>query len=68
MITVSSGANRRPYPLEGQKVGAVRNALAAIEGIADGAAATVNRQPVDEDYELQDGDELDFAQTLAQKG
>jgi hypothetical protein len=69
MVTVTSGANSGDLEgLAGQTVAQVRAAFASIYGIATDAVSTVNGNRVDGDYILNEGDELSFSRTVAQKG
>ena len=69
MVTVVSGANSNDLEgLAGQTVGAVRAALSSLFNIASDAVATLNGQRVGADQILNEGDELSFSRTVAQKG
>lgn len=68
MVTVISGANEATAQLDGQTVGQVRAAFGAALNIPDGARGTVNGDVVDDSYELESGDELNFVKDTAEKG
>ena len=68
MVTVTSGANSDDFPFDGQTVGAVRDALGSIYGIAPDAVATLNGARAGEDTVLPAGSSLSFSRTVAQKG
>jgi len=68
MVTVTYGANSSDLEgFAGQSVGAVRAAFSNV-GVTADQAATINGRPALDSAILQEGDELAFIPTLAQKG
>lgn len=68
-VTVTSGANG-PYDMElaGQTVGQIRQSFAQALNIEEGARASLNGETVDDETEVEDGDQLDFVKATAEKG
>lgn len=69
LVTVTSGANSNDLEgLAGKTVGEIRSAFSGIYNIAADAVATLNGARVSDDHILNEGDELSFSKTVAQKG
>lgn len=69
MVTITAGANSNDLEgLDGQTVGAVRQAFAGVFNIPADAAATLNGSPASDGDVLRNGDSLVFAKPTAQKG
>lgn len=67
-ITVINGVNTLTAALAGQTVGNVRAMLIQALNIAPDATPVVSGTQVQEDYLLQDGDELEFVKPSGDKG
>ena len=67
--TLISGPNRLTnQPLNGMTVGEVRDRYAESLNIPDGATASINSIPVEDEQVLVNGEELLFAKPLGTKG
>lgn len=67
-VRIQSGANDESLNVAGQTVGDVRTRFGTALNIASDAAATVNDEAVEDDFELADGDRLVFGKQTAEKG
>lgn len=67
-VKVVCGANTECFELEGQDIASVRDTLAEVMNIPDGAQVRVSGNGVEETYQLQNGDVVEFIQPSGSKG
>lgn len=68
MIKIVSGVNTLDANLVGRSVSDVRNMLSQPLNIDVASRPVVNGETVEEDYVLEDGDELEFVKASGEKG
>lgn len=68
MNKVISGVNNLDANLVGRSVSEIRNMLSQPLNIDAASKPVVNGETVNEDYVLEDGDELEFVKASGEKG
>jgi len=68
MANIRYGVNHQPGPYAGQTVGEVRKQLGRLWSIDTDAAAYKGKTKLDENYEIQPGETIQFHKKAGEKG